>query len=160
MPYEQGDKISFTDGIDTFQLNVYETNRTSYSYRKAFSSRAICQAEAQAKLSSNSSLPQFNMYGASANLPRAYNIFFNDNIYFNFIINTNGIASTNYDGLVCENLDKFDNGFKEYVDVLKVTYDTLVYTETEIYQVFLAKKIGVIQFNDRFNHKRWNLIGK
>ena len=66
----------------------------------------------------------------------------------------------NNNGLTCENITKFDNGLKEYVDVVKVAYDTLLYSETPIYQVFLAKKVGVIQFKDRFDHKTWSLIGK
>jgi len=161
MPYVQGDNISFSDGTDTSQLNVYETHRTSYSYGKLLSHRASCVVEAHAKLSSNSSLPQFNMYGNSysADLPRSYTINIID-VNFNFTIYNYGVMVYNNNGLTCENITKFDNGFKEYVDVVKVAYDTLLYSETPIYQVFLAKKVGVIQFKDRFDHKTWSLIGK
>jgi hypothetical protein len=57
MPYKQGEDIKFTDGIDTFQLNVYETYRSSaYSNIKVHNERSTCQVNAYAKLSSNSSI--------------------------------------------------------------------------------------------------------
>ncbi len=159
MPYKQGENINFTDGRDTFQLNVYETYRSSaYSYVKGL--KSTCVVNAFAKFSSNSSLPQFQMFGFSANLPRFYTISFTDRTNLNFGINSYGVISSFDNGYTCENLTNYYNGFKEYTIIGKVAYDTLIYSETQIYEVYFAKNVGVIQFKDRFNHKTWSLIGK
>jgi hypothetical protein len=54
IPCIQDDTISFTEGIDTFQLNVNKTYRTrAYSIKKAFSYNETCEEIAYAKLSGN-----------------------------------------------------------------------------------------------------------
>jgi hypothetical protein len=161
MPYKQGDTISFTDGIDTFQLNVNETYRTSaYSIKKAFSYKETCEVIAYAKLSGNSSLPQFMMSGMSANLPRFYTISFIGLTNLIFGIDSNGRIFSNDGVFLTENLAEYYNGFKEYSNVVEVAYDTIISYETQIYQAYVAKNVGVIQFKDRVNHKTWSLIGE
>jgi hypothetical protein len=161
MPYKQGDTVSFTDGTDTFQLNVNKTYRTSaYTIKKAFSYKETCEVIAYAELSGNSSLPQFLMTGMSANLPRFYTISFTGLTNLIFGIDSNGRIFSNDSGFLTENLAEYYNGFKEYSNVVEVAYDTIISYETQIYQAYVAKNVGVIQFKDRFNHRTWSLIEK
>ena len=54
----------------------------------------------------------------------------------------------------------FEKSFWKKEDVsyvLKIESDTLL-SEKQIYQLYIAKKVGIIQFKDRSTHKTWSLI--
>jgi hypothetical protein len=173
MPFQIGDKYSFTDGTSTFQLNVDEVYKTdAYTQKQKWPMDRMCEAEAYAKMTGipflskiefKSSLPepQSNSRGDIDTSFVYFMIIFLSEEWseFGFSIRDGQISNTIYFSTPIPLLSSFNNGYKEYSNVLKLEHDTII-SQTAIYQVYIAESVGIIQFTDRKNHKTWNLIGK
>jgi hypothetical protein len=161
MPYMQGEKISFTDGIDTFQLLVEATDiREPYTMKRLkFQKEDECDSYAYCSITGDS-LPGITYssngydYGADFIIGFQFNSGAED---LQFQDNNGESFLTYWPYQHNEILNSYDNGCKVFNDVIMIESDTLA-IDIRIYQVFIAKKVGIIQFKDRINHKTWSLI--
>jgi hypothetical protein len=161
MPYKQGEKISFTDGIDTFQLIVDATDiREPYTMKRLKSQKDDeCDSYAYCSITGDS-LPGISYYSDGYDYGADFKIGFQFNSgaeVLQFQDNNGNSYLTYWLYQHNEILNSYDNGCKVFNDVIKIESDTLP-IDIRIYQVFIAKKAGIIQFKDRLNHKTWSLI--
>ena len=162
MPYQQGERFSFTDGEDTFKLNVDETFRSSaYTITQPMIAKKPCEADAYARISGDSFLPKIEVVGTyRSNIEPGqitYVIEFLNSEYSTFIFIFEN--ETFYDISLMDTLLKsYDNGYEQYNNVLKLESDTTVLHHQQIYQVCVAESVGIIQFKDIKNHKTWSLV--
>ena len=166
MPYGQGEEFSLTDGIDTFQLIVETTDITkAYTIKEYKFLANDCSCVANSTIASDF-LPRILFNSESiGNYAADFVISFltpnyefpNTTQSFQFQDNNGETISTYYPYEHNEILSNYDNGYKIFNDVIKIESDTLL-SDMLIYQICVAKGVGIIQFKDRFNHKTWSLI--
>jgi hypothetical protein len=154
IPYKQGDKLSFTDGKDTFNLKVDTAYRSTNYTQSSWPIDQACQAQADVNISGDTILPKISescIVEIIGQTEKYYRISFycHENSFFSFDIKDLEKPT----GL----LTNYDNGYSEYLNVLKLEIDTLTIPQ-QIYLVYFAESIGIVQFLDRFNHKTWSLI--
>ncbi len=173
IPFQKGDQYSFTDGTNTIQINVNEVYRTeAYIEKQSWPMDKMCTSEAYAKMTSNSFLSNME-FTSSLPEPLPDNSLNRDtaSVYFRivllsdewsefgFSIRDGQFANTIFFSTPIPLLSSFNNGYREYSNVLKLEHDTLINKEA-IYQVYVAESAGIIQFKDRKKHKTWSLINK
>jgi len=167
MPYIQGEKISFTDGIDTLQLMVDETYIVEPYTAKRFKflDEDRCDSYASCSITGDS-LPGITYssdnYDSGADFKISFQLNSGSNV-FQFRDNNGESFLTYWPYQHNEILNSYDNGCKVFYDVIKIESDTLLVPETllpdiQVYQLYIGKNIGIIQFKDRLNHKTWSLI--
>jgi hypothetical protein len=179
IPYEVGDGVRFSDGIDTIVIRIEHSYSTSDFFIEKYSDdECICYASFR---SDNNSLgPSFS--GGSF-----YNGYF-VSYYYDFYIpddslnNANGILSPMYPGFNfqsfkdlfdVEKLDEYTAADKTYADVLLLELDTVltfiehddfvsmpIFQIPQVWRIAIADSVGLIQFEDRVNRKTWNLVDK
>jgi hypothetical protein len=173
MPFQKGDKYSFTDGTTTFQLTVDEVYKTdAYTMKQTWPLDRMCEVEAYTVMTSNSLLskiefksslpePQPNSRGDIDTTFVYFRIIFLSEEWseFGFSIRDGQISPSIFFSSTIPLLSSFNNGYNVYNNVLKLEHDTLI-SQLAIYQVYIAESVGIIQFKDRKNHKTWSLIGK
>ena len=164
MPYIQGEEFTLTDGIDTDQFKVESTDITKpYSVKRSkfLNDREYdCDCNAFFTITSTSDFSAINIssyaysYGANITIGIQTNSGYN---MLEFRDNNGESFVTWWQEQNIEFLNSYDNGYKIFNDVLKIETDTLL-SEEQIYQLYIAKKVGIIQFKDRSTHKTWSLI--
>lgn len=173
IPFQKGAKYSFTDGTTTFQLNVNEVYKTdAYIRKQTWPLDKMCDAEAYAKMTSNSFLSKIEFISSlpeplpnsSGNMDTTFVyfriVFLSDEwSEFGFSIRDGQFSNTIFFSTPIPLLSSFNNGYREYSNVLKLEHDTLI-GQAAIYQVYVAESVGIIQFKDRKNHKTWSLTSK
>lgn len=163
LPQTKDKDFNFTDGRDTFKLNVIESYRsTGYTLVQPQVGKKPCEIEARIIMAGNLTSPKIECYCSYYYYPGMkpeevfYNISFLYSEYSHFGFNLNdGILSTQLPGISW--IASYDNGYKLYYNILKLDGDTIIHNP-QVIQVFIAKSVGIIQFKDRFNHKTWSLI--
>jgi hypothetical protein len=161
MPYIQGEKISFTDGIDTLQLRVGEIDiRDPYTMKRLkFEKGTECDSYAYCSITGDS-LPSISINSDGYDFGADFKIDFQFNSgaeVLQFQDNNGESFLTYWPYQHNEILNNYDNGCKVFNDVIMIESDT-VSIDIRIYQVFISRKVGIIQFKDRLNHKTWSLI--
>ncbi len=166
MPYIQGEEFSLTDGIDTFQLIVETTDITkAYTIKEYKYLANDCSCRANATITSDF-FPTILFFSENREDYAAdfvisfltpYHEFPNTVQSFQFQDNNGDTIYSFYPYEHNELLSSYNNGYKIFNDVLKIESDTLL-SDILIYQIYIAKRVGIIQFKDRFNHKTWSLI--
>jgi hypothetical protein len=165
MPYKQGQEFSLTDGINTFQLIVESTDITkAYTHKRSKFLKDweyFCECDAYSTITStNDFLPTIVYHSENYDYGADFMISFQTNSGVNvlqFRDNNGESFYTYWPYQHNEILSSYDNGYKIFNDVIKIESDTLP-IDVRIYQVYIAQKVGIIQFKDRFNHKTWSLI--
>jgi hypothetical protein len=165
IPYEQGDSIYFTDGNDTLKLRVNETYRSKAYKEHSWIIERSCYIEANASLSGDPdsvSISTSGFYISEENFPieYRYNISYNiGSASFDFQAWDNRIT-IDY-GITVDLLNSFNNGFKNYANVLKLEQDTTYpWGKPVIYQIYFAELVGIIQFKEPGNQRTWSLMEK
>jgi hypothetical protein len=172
MPYKLGDKFSFSDGTSTIQLKVDEAYKSNaHTQRKGWAGYKMCTVEARARMTSNTFLPEIeyrsyfpypapNSDGDIDTVCVDYEmLFLSSNEWSGFVFEIRAGQVLNKIPL----LNSYNNGYKEYFNVMKLEHDTLnisIGSISPIFQVYIAESVGIIQFKDRKNNKTWSFIGK
>jgi hypothetical protein len=161
MPYKSGQQFSLTDGIDTFHLIVETTDiRGPYTMKRLKLQKEYkCDSYAYCSITSDS-LPGISYYSDGYDYGADFKIGFQFNSGAEVLQfqDNNGESYLTY-WLYQHNeiLSSYYNGCKVFNDVIKIESDTLA-IDVRIYQVYIAKNVGIIQFKDRSYHKTWSLI--
>jgi hypothetical protein len=167
MPFQLGDKCTFTDGTHTFQLNVDEVFKTNaYSMKQSLMAHKLCEVEAFVKLTGGTFLSQikYQSFLVEPDPLGSYNIDTTMAYFYITLLSEqwSAFAFTIKDGQPLNTnplLNSFNNGYKEYNNVLKLEHDTLN-IQDPIYKVYIAESVGIIQFTYRKNNKSWSLISQ
>lgn len=173
MPYLQGEEFSLTDGIDTFQFKVEWVDITkayTFTGSKLYylnpPSEESCDRDARCNITGPKHIySMIQIHGQQHGVLdwthflisfSTSNSDSHEDFYFAYGVENNvEKVSSSLPGE--EILSSYDNGYKIFSDVLKIENDTL-FSNNQIYQIYIAKNIGFIQIKDRFNHKTWSLI--
>ncbi|HBE42141.1 MAG TPA: hypothetical protein DDW27_13210 [Bacteroidales bacterium] len=168
MPYIRGEEFLLTNGIDTFKFIVESVDIT-----KAYTAKCLknweCSCDCYAIFtitSTNDFFPTIDISSDTYSYGADFRIAFQTDSgvdILQFRDNNGESFLTYWPYQHNEFLNSYDNGYKIFNDVIKIESDTLLLpeillSETQIYQIYIAKKVGIIQFTDRFNHKTWSLI--
>jgi len=174
IPYVSGSEILFTDGSGIIMLHVEETFRSEPYKTSSWIIEPYCHSDAIAQISGNPPLPEIMVYSMSLNdqvkeADYTYtirgddvrdadnNILYSGSADFSFQAREGKITVNFYKTV--DLLDSFDNGYKEYDNVLKLEKDTaLNYYKPWVYQVWIAESVGIIQFRELKTKKVWSLI--
>jgi hypothetical protein len=163
MPYNMGQTLTFTDGINAFQLKVdqFEVSK-KHKVTKGFDGLYNCPVYAQSDISSSVVYPRINLWSSwgcedcttTANMSSVINFSFavydmDDGGYSfgfafkkdNLFINSDYFGSY-YKG---EILNKYHNGHIEYRRVICLEYDTL-FMPLDIYKLYVAESVGIIEY--------------
>lgn len=169
IPYKQGDSAFFTDGTDTLKLLVNETYKSgTYKQRIVWNLEFPCQSSASAYISGDSYSHQIRINSEQIVTSEEPEMFYNyaisinsnDWSVFNFYVRNNEIA-TDFSRIPAQLLLSYNNGYKEYTNVLKLEMDTAGWLNPKmIYKLYIAESVGIIQFTETINHKIWSLSGK
>ena len=167
MPYIKGEEFSLTNGIDKVQLKVESVDITKAYTKECLKNwECSCDCSARCTITSTSYFSPINIscdaysYGADITFGFQTNSGYN---ILQFRDNNGGSFVTYWPYQNTEFLNSYDNGYKIFNDVIKIESDTLLLpeillSEEQIYQIYIAKEVGIIQFKDRFNNKTWSLI--
>jgi hypothetical protein len=165
IPYEEGDSIYFTDGTDTLKLRVNETYRSDAYKEHSWIIERSCYIEANASVSGDPdsvSITTSGFYTSDENFPKNYRYDISYNIgsaFFDFQTLDNKIT-IDY-GITVDLLNSFNNGFKDYTNVLKLEQDTTYpWGKPLIYQIYIVESVGIIQFKEPENQRTWSLMEK
>jgi hypothetical protein len=163
--YEQSDSIYFTDGTDTLKLRVNETYRSVAYKEHSWIIERSCYVEANASVSGDPdsvSITTSSFYTSEENFPIVYRYIISYNIgsaFFDFQALDNKVT-LDY-SIPVDLLNSFNNGFKDYPNVLKLDQDTTYpWGKPLIYEIYIAESVGIIQFKESGNQRIWSLMGK
>jgi hypothetical protein len=161
MPYSKDEKISFTDGTDTFQLMVeaYDIDEPHTEKRLKFQRGAECDNSAYWSIKGDS-IPGITIISDGYDYEADFFISFqfdSGSETLQFRDNNGESFLTDWPYQHNEFFNSYDNGCKVFNDVLMIETDTLA-ADIRIYQIYFAKEAGIIQFKDRLNHKTWSLV--
>ena len=157
MPYEKNQDIKFSNGNDTLSLIIDSCGISdSYSFKKN------CDCDCSANAFAYSSIDTAHLFNINA---ISYSSYGNKSYYYNFYkykYSNNELKNSN--------LDQFDFTIEDdqwsadtlatygnYSHVVKIELDT-INTTRDIWQVYIAKSVGIIQFSSIDNRCTWNLI--
>lgn len=165
IPYEESDSIYFTDGTDTLKLRVNETYRSVAYKEQPWIIERSCYVEANASVSGDPdsvSITATSYYTSEENFPIVYRYVISYNIgsaFFDFQAWDNKVT-IDY-SITVDLLNSFNNGFKDYPNVLKLDQDTTYpWGKPLIYEIYIAESVGIIQFKESGNQRIWSLMGK
>jgi hypothetical protein len=163
MPYEIGQKCWFTDGTDTILLVVSEIYRSDEYLLKqpVLFGKMPCNAEATVRMAGSQAGPEIEILSD----------YFSDtspldgNINYSFVYDDESSFMVYFaDESVLNNpwnqttlMASFNNGFKTYNKVIRMTIDT-VSVSNRINQMYVASSVGIIQFRDWKSRKTWRLL--
>ena len=169
IPYKLGGSAYFTDGKDTFKLYVRETYKSgAYKQHSIWNMEFPCDISAEAYISGESNSSQIMVNSEHHDVPDEPAIFYNYSISvnnndwsdFNFSV-TDYDITTDHGVTPVQLLDNYNNGYKDYSNVLKLEMDTVNWLNPKmIYIIYVAESVGIIQFTETLNHKTWSLFGK
>ncbi len=167
IPYKISENLRFTDGSDTIKFLVNEAKMSEENFFPA-NVAGECIANAFFRTTIDS-INNFKIEGESYDADSLIYMYF-----FSTYSHTDNTDSTlHIDPYVFEiknnkfsiekwnspliHLAKFNNGIRNYKNVLKLESD-LTDKKCRIWQVYVADSVGVIQFSDRINMKTWRLV--
>jgi hypothetical protein len=124
-----------------------------------------CYVEANASVSGDPdsvSIKAISNYTSEETFPIAYRYIISYNIasaFFDFQAWDNKVT-TDY-SITVDLLNSFNNGFKDYPNVLKLDQDTTYpWGKPLIYEIYIAESVGIIQFKESGNKRIWSLMEK
>lgn len=160
MPYSKGENLIFISGVDSLKLKVSETFRSSPHSAQSIYFNKYCRIEASITILNDSEsqiISQRSIYSEDTGQATFDLDLFNFTSYATFQIK-NGVITTGLGQLPATLLNSYNNGFKDYDNVLVIDVDTLNYRLSSVYQIYIAESIGVIQIKERKNYITWCLI--
>lgn len=165
IPYEKGDSLLFTDGTDTLKLRVNEAYRSVAYKELSWIIELPCDAEANASAAGDPdsvSISVSSRHESDENVPVAYHYLISYNIgsaSFEFQVLNNRVTIDYFN--TADLLTSFNNGFKDYQDVLKLDADTTYpWGKPLVYEIYIAESVGIIQFKEPGNQRTWSLMEK
>jgi hypothetical protein len=162
MPYNNDENLYFISGIDSLKLTIGDTYRSGPHIARSRFFKEYCRIEARVAILNESAaevICQNSIYNEEAEQVTYDLNLFNYTSFASFQIK-NGKITTGLGQLPTNLLNEYNNGFKNYSNVLIINIDTLNYNLSSVYQIYIAESIGIIQINEGKNHKKWCLIGK
>lgn len=167
IPNKMSENLKFTDGSDTINFLIAEAQM---SKANSFPDNCLCECGANAFFrttteSTNNLTISGEAYGSDSLI---YFYYFTTCIYsgindstlqddgFSFEIKHDKVLISDSIPYVIP-IAKFNNGTKNYSNVLKLENDTSD-KKCRIWQVYVADSIGIIQFSDRISMKTWKLV--
>jgi hypothetical protein len=162
MPYEIGQKCWFTDGTDTIFLVVTEIYRSDeYRIKKPLFGKMPCNAEALVRMTGSQAGPEIEILSdyfsdtspLDGNIN--YSFLYDDESSFMVYFADESVLNNPWNQTTL--MASFNNGFKTYSKVLRMTIDTTSFAN-RINQLYVASSVGIIQFRDWKSRKTWRLL--
>ncbi len=163
MPYRNGQTLSFTDGNNVFQLSVDQSEKSKkHKVYKDLRGLYHCSPHALAEISSPTTYPKISIWSSIGCVDCTTTSNLSPVIHFSFTITEKDNDQSHFmlafkgerlfidkeifgDYYSAEILSSHYNGHKEYTKVVCIEHDT-VYPPMDIYKLYLAESVGIIEY--------------